>query len=112
MIETILTASGLPYRQGRFLHPPAETYAVYFDHLTVDGADPVAPISGRLPGVVLHEGMIELYEPRPDPDAEAALEREINAQGLSWTKQDRYWLQNVQRYQVIYELNFYEKVRI
>lgn len=111
MLETILTASGLPHRQGRFLNPPAETYAVYFDFKTVDAADPVQPISGRLPGIVLHDCMVELYEHRPDPDAEAALERELNAQGLSWTKEDRYWLQNVQRYQVIYEFNFYEKVR-
>ena len=112
MIETILTASGLPHRQGRFLHPPAKTYAVYFDDQTVDGADPVPPISGRLPGVVFHDCMVELYEPQPDTAAEAALEAALNAQGLSWTKQDRYWLQNVQRYQVIYEFNFFEKVRI
>lgn len=112
MIKSILTASGIPYRQGRFLHPPAKTYAVYFDQLTVDGADPVpVSASGRLPGIVLHDCTVELYEPQPDPEAEAALERELNAQGLSWTKEDRYWLQNVQRYQVIYEFNFREKVR-
>ena len=108
MIETILTASGLPYRQGRFLHPPAKTYAVYFDDKETDGPDPVGVAA---PHIVRHDCMVELYEPQPDHDAEAALERELNAQGLSWTKQDRYWLQNVQRYQVIYEFNFTEKVR-
>lgn len=109
MIETILTASGLPHRQGRFLYPPAKTYAVYFDDKETDGPDPVG---APAPYIVRHDCMVELYEPEPDPAAEATLEAALNAQGLSWTKQDRYWLQNVQRYQVIYEFNFSEKVRI
>ena len=29
MIEEILTASGIPFRQGRYLNPPSTTYAVY-----------------------------------------------------------------------------------
>jgi hypothetical protein len=41
MIDTILTASGIPYRQGRFLNPPAKTYAIYFDSQEADGPDPV-----------------------------------------------------------------------
>lgn len=110
MFETILKASGIPYRQGRYLNPPAKTYAIYFDNLTVNGADPV-PTAMQRPGVVLHDCMVELYEPRPDPEAEAALEAQLLAWGISWTKEDRYWLQNVQRYQVIYEFNFTEKVR-
>lgn len=108
MIDTILTASGLPNRQGRFPNPPAKTYAVYFDDKETSGPDPVGVVA---PYVVRHDCIVELYEPKPDPDAEAALEAALYAQGLSWTKQDRYWLQNVQRYQVIYEFNFTEKVR-
>lgn len=107
MIDTILTASGIPYRQGRFLNPPAETYGIYFDNLTVDGPDPLPGV----PQTVRHDVMVELYEPQPDPDAEAALEAEFRARGLPWTKEDRYWLQNVQRYQVVYEFNYNEKVR-
>lgn len=38
MIEEILTASGIPFRQGRYLNPPSTTYAVYFDDQEVDGA--------------------------------------------------------------------------
>lgn len=53
MIEEILTASGIPFRQGRYLNPPSTTYAVYFDDQEVDGADPesgVAPIlNPRIP---------------------------------------------------------------
>ena len=107
MIKEILTASGIPFRQGRFHTPPAETYGIYFDNVTVDGPDPLPGV----PQIVRHDIMVELYEPKADPDAEAALESQLAAQGLYYTKEDRYWLQNVQRYQVIYEFSYNEKRR-
>lgn len=107
MTHDILTASGIPYRQGRFLHPPAETYGIIFDNLDASGPDPLPGV----PQIVRHDVMVELYEPKPDPDAEAALEAELRARGLHWTKEDRYWLQDAQRYQVVYEFNYIEKVR-
>lgn len=110
MIDNILTASGIPYRRGRFLNPPKETYAVFFDNVETDGPDPVV-MTGR-PQIARHDVMVELYEPSPDPEAEAALEAALNAQGLDYTKQDLIWLQNVQRYQVIYEFTFNDKRRI
>lgn len=108
MINEILTASGIPYRQGRYMDPPAQTYGVYFDDITtIEGPDamPGAPL------LIRHDAMVELYEPMADPEAEAALEAELIARGVPWTKQDRYWLQNVQRYQVIYEFDYVEKRR-
>ena len=112
MIETILTASGIPFRQGRYPDPPAKTYAVYFDNQEIDSADPVTPVTTwGFPLIVRHDAEVELYEPKPDPDAEAALEAELTARGAPWTKQDRYWLQNVQRYQIIYEFSYTEKRR-
>ena len=107
MINEILTASGIPYRQGRFAKPPAETYGIYFDNETVDGPDPFPGV----PQTVRHDVMVELYEPMADPEAEAALEAQLKARGLHWTKEDRYWLQNVQRYQVVYEFYYNEKRR-
>ena len=107
MIDTIMTASGIPYREGRFLNPPAGTYAVTFDDQEVGGPDPFPGV----PRIIRHDVMLELYEPKPDPDAETALESSLTAQGLHWTKQARYWLQNVQRYQVIYEFSYNEKRR-
>lgn len=108
MIDDILTASGIPYRQGRFLNPPATTYGVYFDDCdTSRGPDP----QPGAPLLVRHDIMVELYEPKADPDAEAALETQLIAAGLHWTKNDREWLQNVQRYQAVYEFTYYEKRR-
>lgn len=110
MINEILKAAGVPHRQGRFLQPPADTYAVYFDDLDVDGADPVSPDTAEgLPRVRQHNVSIELYEPKPDKKREQAVEAELDARGLLWQKEDRYWLQDVQRYQVIYEFSFIEK---
>lgn len=110
MIEEILTAAGVQYRRARFPKPPAETYAVYFDDIDRDGADRVTPSTGgRLPGVYHHAVSIEVYEPAPDDAAEAAVEAELDARGLPWSKEDRYWLQDVQRYQVLYEFTYTSK---
>ena len=102
MIENILNASGIPYRESRYPNPPSKTYAVYFDDLDVSGPDPFPGV----PKIVTHNLTVELYEPQQDPAAEAAIEAQLNAVGLAWTKQARYWLQNAQRYQVIYEFSY------
>ena len=104
MVNKILTAAGLQYRKTRFPKPPAETYAVYTDDISTDGPD-------GLNRIYTHDVTVEFYEPAPDDTIEAAVEAAINAQGLPWTKQDRYWLQDSQRYQVIYEFSFIEKRR-
>ena len=105
MINEILTASGLPYRRARFPKPPADSYVVYLDDVTTDGPD-------GYPSVLQHDISIELYEAAPDDAAEAAIEEALMAAGLQWTKQDRYWLETEQRYQVIYEFTYFEKRRI
>ena len=104
MIDEILTAAGVQYRPARFLRMPEDTHAVYFDDIETDGPDGINRI-------FTHSVTIELYEPAPDDAGEAAVEAELNARGLRWTKQARYWLQDVQRYQVIYEFDYIEKRR-
>lgn len=108
MINEILTAAGIPFRPSMFLRPPSETYAVYFDEQTLDGADRASAYA-PVPYVCEHSVTIELYEPTPDDVKEAAVEAELNARGISWSKQARYWLSDAQRYQVIYEFTFYTK---
>lgn len=104
MVNDILTASGIPFRRGRFIAGKVPTYAVYTDEITTDGPD-------GLPWILHHDITVELFEAKPDDKAEAALEAAIAAAGLHWTKQDRYWLQTEQRYQVIYEFEYTEKRR-
>lgn len=99
MINTILNAAGVPFRRSRFLKPPAGTYAVYMDDVTTDGPDGMNRIFN-------HDVTVEVYEAKPDDKTEAAIEAALDAQGLHYTKQDRYWLQDEQRYQVIYEFSY------
>jgi hypothetical protein len=110
MIREILTAAGVLHRRARFPKPPADTYAVYFDDVDVDAADRVAPVTrAGLPRIYHHDVRIEVYEPSPDDTTEAAIEAELDARGLPWSKEDRYWLQDVQRYQVLYEFSYTSK---
>lgn len=106
MVDEILTAAGIQNRRGRFTKPPAGTFAVWTDDIDTDGPD------GMPPAIFDHSVTVELYEPKPDDAAEAALEAAMSARGLHWTKQDRYWIQSEQWYQVIYTFNFIEKRRI
>ena len=108
MTSEILSAAGIPHEPGRFPDPPAVTYAVYFDDVdTLEGPDPVPGATQLL----THSAMVELYELNHDDAAEAAVEAELDARGIPWTKQAAYWLQNVQRYQVVYEFTYMEKRR-
>ena len=104
MVNSILTASGLPYKETRFPNPPEGTYAVYLDSVSADGPD-------GMNLVLTHDVIVELYEQQPDPQAEETVEQAITAKGLHWTKQSRYWLDNVRRYQTIYEFTYHEKRR-
>lgn len=104
MIKTILQAATVPGWEGWTNSPPAGNYVLYFDDVTTDGPD-------GFPWIRRHDVTLELYEPMADPAAEAALEAAITAQSLQWTKQARYWLKDLKRYQVIYEFTFIEKVR-
>lgn len=99
MTETILNAAGVPFRRSRFSQPPKGTYAVYMDDVETDGPDGINRIFN-------HDVTVEVYEPKPDDKTEAAIEAALDAQGLHYTKQDRYWLQDEQRYQVIYEFSY------
>lgn len=102
MIDEILKATGLPFQETQFLRPPAGTYVVYMDDLTTDGPD-------KMNRIYLHNITLEVYEPKPDKKAETAIESELDKYGLHFIKQARYWIQTVQRYQVIYEFDYYTK---
>jgi hypothetical protein len=112
MVRNILSAAGVRFAQGRFLRLPAETCAIYFDDIEVETADRVQlPTSAGLPRIYHHSVTVEVYEPAPDDATETAIEAELDARGLPWTKQDRYWLTDSQRYQTVYEFSFTDKFK-
>lgn len=106
MVSKILEGAGFvlnqTYRETRFLKPPASTYAVYNDTKTIRGPDNVNAITE-------HEVNIELYEYAPDPASEAAIEAQLDEYGQPYIKQNRYWINEEQLYQVIYEFTYYTK---
>jgi len=105
MVKKILQKTGIQFRRTRFLKPPSGTYAVYDDDIETLGGD-------DLVAVYHHQITIELYESTPDDEAEEKIESAISEEGIQWEKQDRFWLQNEQRYQVIYEFDYYTKRRL
>ena len=105
MVSEILTAAGIKERGGRFAKPPAGSYAVWFDDIETDGPDDMPP------RIFTHDVMLEVYEPKKDDAALAALEAQLSTHGLHWTKQDRVWIQTEQMYQTIYEFSYIEKRR-
>lgn len=115
MIKDILNASGIPYRQGQHISGPTtkpreETYAVYFDDVTVDAPDYVPGLDlTTLPLPRTHDVTVELYMPVLDPVAQANMEHAILSHGLAFEKQDAIWLTDAQRYQVIYEMTYTTK---
>lgn len=107
MVETILKAAGLPCWPAQCDSPPADTYALYFDDVEVDGSDGLEVMTLR------HGCMVEIYAPTKKAaiKAEAALEAQLLASRIPWVKQAMYWLKDIKRYQTIYEFDFIEKRR-
>ena len=102
MVKEILDVTGLPYKESRFLKPPSTTYAIYMDAIDRRGGDSINLISQ-------HDVTIELYEYKPDPNAERLIETTLDALGIQYTKQPRYWIQDAQLYQVVYDFTYHQK---
>ena len=106
MVTEILKRAGVKFRQSRYTaRPLPDTYAVYFDDREAGGADGINCL-------ITHNITIEVYESKPDDVTEAAIEEAMDAYGLEWTSQARYFIQEEQRYQVIYEFSYIEKRRL
>ena len=106
MVKRVLTGAGFvegkTFKETRFLKPPKTTYAIYMDSFTRRGADGLNLIKD-------HDYTIELYSYAPDPEAEARIETILDELGFEYDKNDRYWIQEEQLYQVVYTFRFIEK---
>lgn len=109
MVKEILTMAGFAehktFRETRFLKPPNTTYAVYMDSVNRRGADNLNCISE-------HSITIELYEYAPDPETEKRIEAAFDAMACPYRKEDRYWINDEQIYQVIYSFEYTEKEEV
>lgn len=102
MLDKILKPTGLPYKESRFLKPPKSTYIVFNDSIERRGGDTKNLLTQ-------HDITLELYEYSPDPEAEKKIEDQLDLYAIEWIKQSRYWIQEEQLYQVIYEFSYINK---
>lgn len=102
MVNKILTATGIPYKESRFLKPPKTTYAIYNDAIDRRGGDDINLLSQ-------HDVTIELYEYTKDPEAEKAIEDQLDLLGIEYSKEPRYWIHEEQLYQVVYDFTYFLK---
>lgn len=110
MINDVITAAGLPVRDGSSPKGlPANTVVYVFDSFSVDGPDRV-PGMESFPAIARHLAQLEMYAPQPDSASESALEKQLLINGLLFTKSAREWVPSVQRYLTAYELTYTTKI--
>lgn len=102
MVDEILTAVGIPYKETAFAKPPTGTYAVWLDQIDFRGGDDSISIEE-------HAVSIELYSPKPDPVNENKIIDELIRKNLEFAKSPRYKLESEQLYQVIFTFDYIEK---
>ena len=106
MVKHVLTNAGfvenVTFKETRFLKAPKSTYAIFLDSYESRGSDDLNLIKD-------HSYTIELYSYAPDPEAEARIEAALDALGIEYEKESRYWIDAEQIYQVVYNFDFIEK---
>lgn len=102
MVNKILDATEIPYAETLFFKPPKTTYAVFNDTINRRGGDDINLLSR-------HDVSIELYEYEKDPEAEKKIEDQLDAHGLEYDKQARFWIQEEQLFQVVYDFTYTQK---
>ena len=106
MVKRVLTRAGFveneTFRETLFLRSPKTTYAIFNISYESRGADYCNLIKD-------HDDTIELYSYVADPDAESRVEEALDYFGLEYDKEERYWIQEEQLYQVAYHINHVEK---
>lgn len=103
MVKDILEKAGIKNCETRFIQPPDSTYAVYHDSYINRGADQKNLICE-------HDYTIELYSYSPDPQSESRIEDLLNEKNIEFNKQERYWIESEQLYQVVYEFSAIMKI--
>lgn len=102
MVVKILTELGIPFKKTLFRKAPKTTYAVYHEPFTRRGGDNINLIKA-------FEYSIELYSYAPDPQTEKDLEDLFDKYGIEYEKQECFWIESEQLYQVIYDFEYITK---
>lgn len=101
MVDLILNGI-VQYKPVRFLQPPKDTYAVFFDDVVFRGAD-------DLIGIEEHSLRIEVYASVIDKNIESNIEQKLIELSLEFDKGERIWLNEVERYMTPYYIDYTKK---
>lgn len=101
MIHKILNGV-VPYKPVRFLQPPQETYAVYFDDIDYYGADEYIALER-------HAVRIELYSETIDTAVEQQIIDKLINLHLEFNIQERTWLDTEQLYMAVFYFEYIGK---
>lgn len=106
MVDEMLTSLNIEHRETKFDKPPRNTYAVWMDDIVSDGADDV-----NLQWT--HQITIELYTYtiKASAEAETKIEQYLDSRGIRYNKQARFWIQDEQLYQTIYDFDYTTKTK-
>lgn len=102
MVKDILEAVGLSYKKSRFLKPPNSIYAVYTDDSSGRGSDEKNLLTE-------HNITIEVYSKKINEEMEIKIENELDERGIEYKKQDWYYIESEQLFQLIYEFSYIKK---
>ena len=106
LIDDILQGAGFEknktYRETRFITPPKSSYVIFNASYDRRGADNMNLLKD-------YDATFELYSSKPDETSEVNIEKQFDLKGIAYLKQERYYIQTEQLYQVIYEFSFIEK---
>lgn len=96
-VANMVAAFGFSWRYSHFSQTPSTPYVVYY---YPNSNDVYADDSNFVDKRALH---IELFTKTKDPDAEATIEAELKAHGLTWYKQTDF-LNDELIFQTTYEM--------
>lgn len=101
MVNEILSGI-VKFKAVRFLKPPNETYAVYFDDVVYRGADDLIAIEE-------HSLRIEVYANVVDYDVENGIDKRLRDLKLGFEKGERVWIDSEQIYLTPYYVEYTNK---
>ena len=101
MVDKILNGI-VPYKEVRYLQPPREAYAVYFDDVDHYGADYLIALEN-------HSVRIELYTSTIEPAIEASIQIRLEDLNIEYNVGERTWLNSEQLYMTVYYFDYIKK---
>lgn len=104
MVDEMLEEIGIAHKEIKFNKPPKETYAVWMEDIEAYGADDVNLYWKHFPTIELYA-----YSESESISSERKIEQYFNERGVAFKKQARFFIQEEQLYQTVYDFEYLSK---